>query len=143
MSDWRSDVCCSDLAVGPGAQRTDQLVEVGEAPPPRHRLQAVLDEVGLLGGDHEAGLLLEHGRHHLEVRRVHAARLMVCRCTQAAISPSGSTALHNPARATAPGIPHTTTVASSSATTVPPASTSTAPPFWPSFPIPVQITPTA
>src|SRR3546814_18106427 len=91
-------------------------------------VQAALQKIGFLLGDHEAGALVQQLRDVFEVIHIHAADLITNLRTLGPISRSGRTAEHSPLVATAPGMPPTTLVASSCATTVPPAAPASAAP---------------
>src|SRR5262249_38735958 len=117
----------------------DQFAEPGHAGLARDRQQAALDQILLFGRQDEAGPLLQELAQIVVVLRCHGRSPENKRTTFWAIWSSGSTAEQIPALAAAPGIPHTTLVASSCAITLPPVVTISVPPRVPSEPIPVRI----
>src|SRR3546814_5714699 len=120
-------------------QGGNQGIDACEVPLARHRVQAALQKIGFLLGDHEAGALVQQLRDVFEVIHIHAADLITNLRTLGPISRSGRTAEHSPLVATAPGMPQTPLGASSCATTVHTTATASAAPFWPSVPIPVRM----
>src|SRR5581483_7870699 len=88
----------------------------------------------------EPGALLQEDAQELVIRRGHDRSPENRRTILVAIWFKGRMAEQMPALAAAPGMPHTTLVASSCAITLPPAATISLPPRVPSDPMPVRIT---
>src|SRR5690242_8030093 len=134
----------------------DQRADTGEPVLLRDREKPRLDEVLLAWFQHDRGVLANERAEVVEVRRrerrrshddaprsaLAGARPRKRRITiSSATRPSGISLDAIPACTTAPGIPHTTLVASSCAITSPPASTIACAPAHPSEPMPVRTTP--
>src|SRR3546814_406674 len=103
------------------------------------RGEAALDQVGLVRRQDEAALPADQPRDEVEFLRRHRSAPPAIRASRGPISDIPTISLQIPARATAPGMPQTTLVASSWAITRPPASTTARQPASPSWPIPVRI----
>src|SRR5262249_55426310 len=124
--------------LGRGAQSLHQGGKAGEPGLAGNGKQPAFHEILLAGGKREAGALLEHPAQELVVGGSHDEAPVKSSSSFGAMRSSGSTAAQRPARATAPGIPQTTLLASSCATTLPPARTIAAAPSAPSVPMPVR-----
>src|SRR5918998_3980157 len=154
----RLDDPAGRLRAGPGADRVDQLADVGQAHGAGDGQQPRLHQVLLARSEHDRALPVHQLAHPVEARRseghrrppagaVAAARAgetvgpVMRRVIASATRSSGSTSSAKPAVATAPGLPHTTEVAWSWTTTAPPASRMRPAPRRPSEPMPVSTTP--
>src|SRR5436305_197015 len=126
--------------VGPAFYLLHEFAEADQAVLARQRDQPALHQILLVGGQIEAGALSQQLAQILIVRRRHDRTPANSWISFGAIWPSGSTAAQIPACVAAPGIPHTTEVASSWAMTLPPAATICLPPRMPSEPMPVSTT---
>src|SRR3546814_434330 len=73
-------------------QGGNQRIDAVEVPLARHRVQAALQKIGFLLGDHEAGALVQQLRDVFEVIHIHAADLITNLRTLGPISRSGRTA---------------------------------------------------
>src|SRR6202022_650868 len=127
-----------DERLGRVPELPHQRREPGEAGLADQREQPAFDQILLARGKHEPGVLLEHGAQKIVIRRTHALPPENNSRSLGAMRSSGSTAEQRPARATAPGMPQTTLLASSWATTLPPAAPLAAAPRAPSAPMPVR-----
>ena len=117
-----------------------QVGQIEQPGPARDRQQPALDQIVLVGRQHEAGALLQELAQIVVIVRAsrrgpqEQPRRPSARSDRAAAPPS----TRRPATA-APGMPQTTLVASSCAITLPPAATISAAPCVPSEPMPVRI----
>src|SRR3546814_18446889 len=66
-----------------------QRIDAVEVPLARHRVQAALQKIGFLLGDHEAGALVQQLRDVFEVIHIHAADLITNLRTLGPLSRSG------------------------------------------------------
>src|SRR5262249_22552105 len=127
------------VGVGP-PQALHQLGQAGEAGLTHQRQKPALDQVLLVGRQHETRAVLQQLAEIIVLVRGHTLLPEKSRTIFGAICSIGRTDEHSPACVTDPGMPQTTLVASSWAITAPPASTTSDAPCVPSEPMPVRTT---
>src|SRR6266545_870431 len=128
---------------GLGVRSPQTLHQLGQAAKPglaRQRQKPALDQILLVGRQHEPGPLPQQFSKMIVVERRHDRLPEKRRTTFGAIWSSGSTDEHRPALVTDPGMPQMTLDASSCAITAPPAATMEPAPRVPSEPMPVSTT---
>src|SRR6185437_15526141 len=102
--------------------------------------EPAFQEIALVGREREPRPLFQKLAQILEIKRTHPPSPLNRLTIFGPIASSGSTSDGTPACTTAPGMPHTTLVASSWVIMVPPAAAIVRAPSVPSCPIPVSTT---
>ncbi len=122
----RLDHVARHRVVAGRAQPFGQRGQVAQLLALQDRREAGLQQIELVGPDHQSGAALQQRREGVEGggRQClpHARAVRSSSSSFGAMRGSGRTAWHSPACATAPGMPQTTLVASSWAMALPPAS---------------------